>query len=143
MLPSSLRAGAYETPLIDVQMPRVLLTLRVHPTSGAVGAALTSVLRKCPECTPGWMVARGRDDWIFPEESESEMMGRLCESCSRCPASFCNGGCLKVSYDRFCQERFDALCHSCDAIMCGEQWAAVCTRCEGAFCAKCASTARA
>ena len=119
-------------------MPRVLLTLRVHPTSGAVGVELTSVLGKCPECTPGWMVTSGPDDRILPEESESEMISRLCEICSSCPASLCDGECLKVSYDRFYQERFEALCHSCEAIMCGEQWAAVCTRCEGSFCAKCA-----
>ena len=129
-------------------MPRVLLTLRVNPTSGAVGAELTSVLGKCPECTdvelPGWLVPSGSDDTIRPEESESEMMGRLCESCSSCPASLCDGECLKVSYDRFYREGWEALCDHCNATMsrCGEEWAATCTRCEGAFCANCVSLAR-
>lgn len=130
------------------QMPRILLTLSVDPTSGAVCVALQVAHGRCPACTdvelPGWLVPNGSDDTILPEEPESEMMGRLCESCSRFPSSFCNGECLKVSYDKFYRERWQALCHHCNATMswCGEEWAATCTRCEGAFCANCVSLSR-
>ena len=126
-----------------VHEPRVLLTLALDPTSNAVCATLTSARGRCPECTdvelPGWLVASGRDDMILPEESESEMMSRMCQDCLDCPSSFCGNECLKVSHDKFYQERWKAPCAHCNATMswCTRIWAATCTRCERAFCATC------
>lgn len=129
-------------------MARVLLTPSFDVTSGTVCATLKIAHARCPKCTdvelPGWLVPSGSDDTILPEESESEMMGRLCESCSSCPASLCDGECLKVSYDKFYREGWEALCDHCNATMswCGEEWASTCTRCDGAFCATCVARLR-
>ena len=135
-------AGVYT----HARMPRVVLKLALDPTSGAVCATLTSVSGRCPECTdvelPGWLVTSGRDHTILPEESESDMMGRMCLDCQSNPSSFCDGCCLRVSYEEFHRDRMEALCYHCGAIICGEQWAAVCTRCDRPFCANCVSLAR-
>ena len=128
-------------------MARVLLTSSVDPTSGAVCVTLKIAHGRCPECTdvdlPGWLVASGSDDCILPNESESEMIKRMCPDCLDCPSSFCNGACLEVSYEEFHRDRWEAPCARCDATMswCGEEWAATCTRCGRAFCAACAVAA--
>lgn len=126
-------------------MARVLLTPSVDPTSGAVCVTLKIAHGRCPECTdvnlPGWLVASGSDDWILPKESESDMMNRMCLDCQENPSSFCDGCCLKVSYEEFHRDRWEALCAHCEATICGEEWAATCARCGRAFCATCAVAA--
>lgn len=129
-------------------MARVLLTPSVDLTSGTVCATLKIAHGRCPNCTdvelPGWLVPSGSGDQILPEESESEMMNRMCDACSSYKESFCNGECLMVSYDKFYDERWEALCDCCGATMswCGEEWDSTCTRCDGAFCATCAARLR-
>ena len=121
--------------------PSVLLTLNVDPT-GVVSTALNSASGKCPLCTdqerPGWLYKSGPNDHIEPEEDEDESFDRMCLGCQNNPSNpFCDGYCLRVSYEEFHKGGFQAICSHCYETMCGEEWAVTCDRCEDAFCKKC------
>lgn len=113
-------------------MSRVLLTLRYDATNC-----------RDPELA-GWLARSGADDAIFVEEPEIESMSRMCDRCLSSPSTpFCDGSCVKISYEQFQRDGFEALCDGCDRVMRGGEWVATCNRCDGAFCGVCVARVQA